>query len=271
MDSWQRVQAARNPKRPTASYYINNIFEDFIELKGDRLFGQDDAVVGGVAMFGGRSVTVIGQEKGSTVEQKAKVNFGCAHPEGYRKALRLMKNAEKFGRPVICIVDTQGAYCGIGAEERGMGSALAYNLMEMSTLKTPVISILVGEGGSGGAIALAVADSVAMLENSIYSILSPEGFASILWKDGSRAKEAATYMKITAKEIKKLGIIDEVITEPNGGAHVAPENTAENVKKYIDRQLKLLCAADIEELVSRRYEKFRNMGTEYINTNNYLR
>ena len=264
--AWSRVEAARNPKRPTAQYYIKHIFDDFLELHGDRAFADDGAVIGGVGFLGDTPVTIIGQEKGSTLQDKASRNFGCAHPEGYRKSLRLMKNAEKFGRPIICIVDTQGAYCGIGAEERGMGQAIAENLLEMSTLRVPIVSVLIGEGGSGGALGLAVANRVAMLENAVYSILSPEGFASILWKDGSRVKEAAELMKITAREVHALGIVEEVLPEPMGGAHIAPELAAANVKDFLVRSLKELTALSPEELVSSRYERFRKIGQEYIVT-----
>jgi len=262
--AWNRVEVARNPKRPTSKYYIEQIFTDFIELHGDRLYGDDGAVVGGVGFLGNQAVTVIGQEKGATLQEKSKRNFGSAHPEGYRKALRLMKNAEKFGRPVICLVDTQGAYCGIGAEERGMGNAIAVNLLEMSQLKVPIISVLIGEGGSGGALGLAVADRVAMLENAVYSILSPEGFASILWKDATRAKEAAEHMKMTAAEVKELGIIEEVIPEPMSGAHIAPELTAKNIKDYLIRELKSVEELGVGTMLEKRYERFRKIGQEFL-------
>lgn len=261
---WSRVEQARNPKRPTSKYYIHEIFDDFIELKGDRLFGEDLAIIAGIGLLENTPVTIIGQEKGTNTLDKSKRNFGCAHPEGYRKSLRLMKQAEKFGRPVICFVDTQGAFCGVGAEERGMGRAIAKNLLELSRLEVPVLSILIGEGGSGGALALAVADKVAMLDNSIYSILSPEGFASILWKDASRAKEAAELMKLTAAEVKELGLIDDVIPEFGGGAHLAPEKTAENIKNYLVPNLYQLMQLPKEELLARRYDRFRRMGQEHL-------
>ena len=262
--AWNRVQVARNPKRPTSKYYIEQIFTDFVELHGDRLFGDDEAVIGGVGFLEGRPVTVIGQEKGMTLQEKSRRNFGSAHPEGYRKALRLMKNAEKFGRSVICLVDTQGAYCGVGAEERGMGNAIAVNLLEMVQLKVPIVSVLIGEGGSGGALGLAVADRVAMLENAVYSILSPEGFASILWKDATRAKEAAEYMKMTAAEVKKLGIIEEVIPEPVTGAHIAPELAAKNIKEYLLRELKSVEKLGTGRMLEERYGRFRRIGQEYL-------
>ena len=257
---WLRVEQARNPKRPTAKYYISRLMEDFIELHGDRAFGDDGAVIGGIGMFRGTPVTVIGQEKGSTIEEKRERNFGCAHPEGYRKALRLMEQAEKFRRPVICLVDTQGAYCGIGAEERGMGAALAENLEKISVLKTPVISVIIGEGGSGGALALAAGDRVAMLENSIYSVLSPEGFASILWKDASKAKDAAVHIMLTAREICDMGIVDEVISEFGGGAHLVPEKSAEAVGDWLERQIKELSQKDSKTLLAERYARYRKFG-----------
>lgn len=262
--AWQRVELARNTKRPTAKYYIEQMMENFMELHGDQLYRDDPAIIGGIGTIGPYCVTVIGQEKGDTIENKARCNFGCAHPEGYRKSLRLMKQAEKFGRPVICIVDTQGAYCGIGAEERGMGRAIAENLQAMAMLEIPIVSVLVGEGGSGGALALAVANQVAMLENSVYSILSPEGFASILFKDGTRAIEAAELMKMTAREVKQLGIIDQVIPEPDGGAHQNPEKTAAEIKAFILSALDGMKGKSGQILQQERYEKFRKMGTSSI-------
>lgn len=258
--AWDKVQLARLVDRPVASDYIERIFHGFIEFHGDRHFADDPSIIGGVAFLDGIPVTVIAQEKGKNTKEKVLRNFGCPNPEGYRKALRLMKQAEKFKRPVICIVDTQGAFCGIGAEERGQGEAIAKNLMEMSTLKTPVISVFIGEGGSGGALALAVADQVWMLENSIYSILSPEGFASILWKDSSRSKEAAEVMKITAQDLKQLNIIDKIIKEPVGGAHVDPDKAAEIVKLKLLKELPKLMAEEEKVLLEKRYEKFRLIG-----------
>ena len=261
---WQRITQARNPKRPTAKYYIEQLFEDFLELAGDRFYGEDLAIVSGIGLLEGMPVTVIGQEKGVDTADKVKRNFGCVNPEGYRKSLRLMKQAEKFHRPVICFVDTQGAYCGVGAEERGIARAIAENLYEMSRLRTPIISVFIGEGGSGGAVALAVADKIAMLENAVYSILSPEGFASILWKDSSRAKEAASLMKMTADEVKQYGIIDQVIPEPNGSADLSPQETAEGIRAFLSASLEELSAMNLEELLERRYSRFRSMGQEYI-------
>lgn len=230
---WDRVMLARLNERPTSLDYIDMIFEDFIEFHGDRLYGDDPAIVGGIATLNGIPVTVIGEQKGRNTKENLYRNFGMPHPEGYRKALRLMKQAEKFKRPIITFVDTPGAYCGIGAEERGQAEAIARNLMEMSTIDTLKIAIVIGEGSSGGALAISVADEIWMLENAVYSILSPEGFASILWKDASRAKEAADVMKMTAYDLKELGIITRIIKEPAGGAHKAPQVVAEEIKRNL--------------------------------------
>ncbi|MBC8530389.1 acetyl-CoA carboxylase carboxyltransferase subunit alpha [Gehongia tenuis] len=259
-DAWRRVQAARDPSRPTAQTYISAIFEDFMELHGDRVFGDDPAVIGGVARLEGRPVTVIGQEKGVDTKDKVARNFGCAHPEGYRKALRLMHQAEKFRRPVLAIVDTQGAFCGIGAEERGQGQAIAQCLMDMMALSVPAVCVLVGEGGSGGALALACGNRVAMLENAVYSILSPEGFASILWKDASRVEEAAASMKMTAAEVRDMGIVDAVIAEPEGGASAHPEAVAAAIKDYFTGALQEMDGWTPEEIREQRYRRFRAMG-----------
>lgn len=259
--AWERVEMARSPKRPIAGDYIEALFEDFIELHGDRQFADDTAIVAGIGMFQGRPVTIISQEKGSDTNERIRRNFGSPHPEGYRKALRLMKQAEKFGRPIICLVDTQGAYCGLGAEERGQGRAIAHNLEEMFFLKTPIISVVIGEGGSGGALALAVADRIAVLENAVYSILSPEGFASILWKDSSRAREAAEVMKLTAADLHRLGVIDDVIREPEGGAQANRAAMMQTLTDYLATQLDALCAFDIDALLEQRFAKFRRMGT----------
>ena len=213
MSAFEILQAARAPQRPTGRDFISRLTEDFIELHGDRSFGDDGAVIGGIGRVGGQIVTVIALDKGHDTAERVERNFGSAHPEGYRKALRLMKQAEKFARPVLCFVDTSGAYCGIGAEERGQGQAIARNLMEMMWLKTPVLSILIGEGGSGGALGLAVADEVWMLENAVYSVISPEGCASILWKDAARASEAAECLRITAPDLLRLGVIERIIRE----------------------------------------------------------
>ena len=260
---WESVEIARHKDRPTGKYYIENVFKDFIEFHGDRNFGDDKAVIGGIASINDISVTVIAITKGSNTAENIERNFGMPNPEGYRKALRLMKQAEKFKRPVICFVDTPGAFPGMGAEERGQGQAIANNLFELSRLKTPIISVITGEGGSGGALALAVADRIFMLEHSVYSILTPEGFASILWKDASRAKEAATVMKITAKDLKDFNIIDDVIKEPRGGAHKNPVKSAEAMKKSILDSLAELKDKDLETLIDDRYKKFRAMGNFY--------
>lgn len=254
-DAWKTVMAARAPDRPTAKWYIERIFTDFIELHGDRSYADDKAIVAGIARFNGLPVTVITQEKGSSTDEKILRNFGCPHPEGYRKALRLARQAEKFNRPVIFLVDTQGAYCGIGAEERGQGQAIANNLYEISGLKVPVISVILGEGGSGGALALAVADRVAMMENAIYSILSPEGFASILWKDSKRAQEAANVMKLTAQDLFEMGIIDDIILE-NDPRH---EDCADALRQYLQEKLPPLCAMEEAARTAQRYERFRSM------------
>lgn len=260
---WESVEIARHKDRPTGKYYIETIFKDFIEFHGDRSFGDDKSIIGGIASLNDISVTVIAITKGSNTAENIERNFGMPNPEGYRKALRLMKQAEKFKRPIICFIDTPGAFPGLGAEERGQGQAIANNLFELSRLKTPIISILTGEAGSGGALALAVADKVFMLEHSIYSILSPEGFASILWKDASRAKEAASVMKITAKDLKDFNIIDDIIKEPRGGAHKNAAKTSEGIKKIIEESLKELKDKNSIDLIEERYNKFRRMGNFY--------
>lgn len=262
-EAWQSVEIARHKERPTGKFYIDSLVKDFVELHGDRAFGDDNAVIGGIGSINGVNVTVIAITKGSNTNENIKRNFGMPNPEGYRKALRLMKQAEKFKRPVICFVDTPGAFCGLGAEERGQGQAIANNLFELSRLKTPIMSVITGEGGSGGALALMVADKVCMLEHSIYSILSPEGFASILWKDESRVKEAADVMKITAKDLKEFEIIDEIIKEPRGGAHKNPQKTVEGIKASILDFLIKVEDKDLESLVNERYNKFRKMGNFY--------
>ena len=262
-DVWESVEIARHRDRPTGQFYIEKIFSDFIEFLGDRRFGDDKSIIGGIGSLGNMNLTIIAITKGSNTNENIKRNFGMPNPEGYRKALRLMKQAEKFKRPVLCFVDTPGAFCGLGADERGQGEAIATNLFELSRLKTPIFSVVTGEGGSGGALALTVADKICMLEHSIYSVLSPEGFASILWKDASRAKEAAEVMKITAKDLKEFGIIDEIIKEPRGGAHKNPMKTCETIKNSIVSFLEEVKDADINKLVNDRYNKFRKMGDFY--------
>lgn len=259
LEPWDRVQLARRAKRLTALDYIEHIFEDFTELHGDRLFGDDPAIVGGIASYNGQPVTIVAEQKGRDTKANIRRNFGMPNPEGYRKALRLMKQAEKFKRPIICFVDTPGAFCGLGAEERGQGEAIAKNLMEMSALEVPILSIVIGEGGSGGALALAVGNEVWMLENSVYSILSPEGFASILWKDSKKAKEAAGIMKITAKDLLDLGIIEKVIREPDNGVETNPAIVVKAMKKEIGAFLEKMKGISAEELKEQRYQKFRRI------------
>jgi acetyl-CoA carboxylase carboxyl transferase subunit alpha len=256
---WEKVKLARMPVRPTGLDYIDRIFDNFLEMHGDRFFGEDRAIVGGIAFFGNIPVTVIAQQKGRNTKENITRNFSMPHPEGYRKALRLMKQAEKFHRPIICFIDTPGAFCGLGAEERGQGEAIAANLAEMILLKTPIISVVISEGGSGGALALGVADKVYMLEHSIYAILSPEGFASILYKDSSKAEQAAKDMKLTAQDLLQFGIVDGIIPEPQGGAHNDFELMASNIKKVIETDLQDLMQLSADEMLERRYHKFRKM------------
>lgn len=260
MSAWAKVKLARINTRPTALDYINAIFEDFIELKGDRLYADDKAIVGGIARLNGVAVTVIGQQKGIDVDDNIYRNFGMCQPEGYRKSLRLMKQAEKFNRPVIMFVDTPGAYPGIGAEERGQGLAIATNLLELSKLKVPTITVIIGEGGSGGALALAVSDHVMMLEYAIYSILSPEGFASILYKDNTRANEAAEQMKLTAIELFEMNIIDQIIAEPHGGVQNNPKVVFSDLEHKLSSRLKKLQKISTKNLVANRYKKIRKLG-----------
>lgn len=255
-----RMEIAKNKDRPNIKDLIPLIFKDFTEIHGDRFFADDTAIIGGIATFGGQPVTVIGHLKGKTVTENIKCNFGMPQPEGYRKALRLMKQAEKFNRPIICFVDTPGAHCGVGAEERGQGEAIARNLLEMSSLTVPVISVITGEGGSGGALALAVANEVLMLENAVYSVISPRGFASILWKDASRAQEAARIMKITSYDLLDLGIIDVIIEEPIGGGHTDKIMYTKNIKEAIKKSLARLKKIKKENLAEQRYNKYRKIG-----------
>lgn len=253
---YERVKLARDSKRPTGLDYITNIFQEFIEFHGDRRFGDDPAIVGGIARLEDVPVTVIAIEKGHSAKERSMRNFGAPNPEGYRKALRLMKQAEKFGRPVICFIDTSGAYCGIGAEERGQGQAIAENLMEMFTLCVPVISVLIGEGGSGGALALAVADRVWMLENAVYSVISPEGCASILWKDASKAEMAAASLKLTAADAKALGVIERILSEKNLGT----KDFYIQIRSMLIEEIKELNQES--ELLQKRYDRFRVIGTQ---------
>ena len=251
---YERVKLARSSGRPTGLDYINNIFKGFMEFHGDRCFGDDPAIVGGIARLNGSPVTVIAIEKGHTAKERAKRNFGAPHPEGYRKALRLMKQAEKFGRPVVCFIDTSGAYCGVGAEARGQGQAIAENLLEMSTLWVPVISILIGEGGSGGALALAVADRVWMLQNAVYSAISPEGCASILWKDAGQAESAAASLKLTAEDARSLGVIERILSENE----IGQKPFYDRIRDLLDKEFQALSRDP--DLVGGRYERFRRIG-----------
>ena len=260
LTAWERVQLARHPKRPHTIDYIENIFTDFVELHGDRKFGDDKAIIAGFAFFEGKPVAVIGHEKGKDTKEKIERNFGMPHPEGYRKAIRVMKLAEKFKRPVITFIDTPGAYPGIGAEERGQSQAIAESIMTMGSLKVPTVAVVIGEGGSGGALALGVADRVLMLENAIYSVISPEGCAAILFKSQEKAPEAAESLKITSKDLKELGIIDCIVPEPLGGAHLQPKKTYRLVKRGIRKALREILDIPVDELVEKRQAKFYSMG-----------
>ena len=258
---WQKVQVARHPHRPHFSDYIENIFSDFDELHGDRVFGEDKAIIGGLARFKKRPVVVVGQEKGKSTEDKISRNFGMAQPEGYRKTARLMKIAEDFELPLISFIDTPGAYPGIESEERGMSEAIAKNLSLLSNLKTPIIVIITGEGGSGGALAIGIGDHVCMLEHSIYAVASPEACASIVWRDGSKAKDAAEAMKVDASNLKNLGLVDEVIEEPLGGAHRDIRGVSNSISQVIEKKLLTFDEVDISDLLNKRYEKIMSYGS----------
>lgn len=260
LGAWQRAQIARHQQRPYTLDYINLLFTDFMELHGDRSYADDKAIVAGLAKYHGRPVALVGHQKGRDTKQRLVRNFGQPKPEGYRKALRLMQLAAKFSRPVLCFVDTPGAYPGIDAEERGQGEAIARNLREMARLPVPIIVTVTGEGGSGGALAIAVGDKVNILENSFYSVISPEGCASIIWRDAAKAETAAAAMKITAKDLKELGIVDEIVPEPDGGAHTDHEAAARLLDEVLDRQVTALSHESAHDLLSARYEKFRKMG-----------
>ena len=257
---WQKTQIARHPERPNYYDYIQLLFEDFIELHGDRAFAEDRAIAGGVAFFKGIPVTIIGNVKGRDTKENLRRNFAQAHPEGYRKALRLMKQAEKFGRPVITLIDTPGAYSGLTAEERGQAGAIAQNLLAMSGLRVPVISVVIGEGGSGGALALGMGNKVLMLEHSFYSVITPESCATILWKDSTKAIEAAEALKYTAQDLLRLEVIDEIIAEPLGGAHRNRSETAAKLGEVLERYLLELRELSAQQLLQQRYDKFRKMG-----------
>lgn len=260
LKSWDRVQVARHQGRPTTLDYIPHLFTDFIEFHGDRYFADDEAIVSGIAFYHGKPVTVIGHQRGKKTKENIRRNFGMPHPEGYRKAIRHMKQAEKFNRPVITFIDTKGAEPGRQAEERGQSEAIAYNLKEMAGLKVPIVSIVIGEGGSGGALALGVGNHVHMLENSTYSVISPEGAASILWKDATKARQAAESMKITAPDLKALDVIEEIIPEPRGGAHHDVEEQAKNIDKVLRKSIEELSSYSKEALLDNRWEKFKRIG-----------
>jgi len=260
LTAWQRVQIARHPQRPYMLDYVNLIMTDFIELHGDRAFADDKAMVAGFATLDNQKVLIIGQQKGRDTKENLKRNFGCAHPEGYRKALRLMQLAEKFELPIVIFIDTPGAYPGIGAEERGQAQAIALNLREMTTVATPIVATVIGEGGSGGALGIGIADKVNVLENAYYSVISPEGCAAILWKSGTKAPDAAEVLKLTAEDLLGMGIIDEIVPEPLGGAHRDPQKMAQTLKELILRQLKELKSEKKEGLLETRYKKFRKIG-----------
>lgn len=260
LSPWQKVLVARHPKRPYSLDFFRLLFEDFLQIHGDRKFADDSALVGGFARFHGRPVAVLGHQKGRDFKDKIARNFGMARPEGYRKALRILKLAEKFSRPVFTFIDTPGAYPGRGAEERGQAEAIASNLREMARVRVPILVTVTGEGGSGGALAIGIGDQVNILENAVYSVISPEGCAAILWKDPTKAAEAAKSMRITAQDLKGFGIVDEVIPEPEGGAHTSHEETAEILDRYLTRQLEALDGIEPEKLLEDRYRKFRRMG-----------
>jgi len=260
LSPWQRTQVARHLQRPSTLDYIGRLCDSFIELHGDRAFADDHAIVGGLGRFNGRPVVVIGHQKGKTTKERMFRNFGMPNPEGYRKALRLMRLAEKFGKPLLTFIDTPGAYPGIGAEERGQSEAIARNLLVMGSLRVPIIAVVIGEGGSGGALAIGIADRLLMLQHAVYSVISPEGCAAILWNDQSKAADAAEALKMTAEDLLKLGIADQVIPEPLGGAHRDPSLSCDTVKKVIETHLNQLLELSTDDLLKRRYEKYRRIG-----------
>lgn len=260
LSPWQKIQLARHIKRPTTLDYFKLIFTGFIEMHGDRLFRDDPALVGGIALLEGRPVTILGHQKGRDTKDNIARNFGMPHPEGYRKALRLMEQAEKFKRPILCFIDTPGAYPGLAAEERGQSEAIARNLRDMASLKVPILNLVTGEGGSGGALALGVGDSLLMMENAVYSVISPEGCAAILWKDSTRAKEAAAALKVTAQDLEDLGVVDEIIPEPQGGVHNNWEAGAAAVKEALIRHLDILDDLAVDTLVQRRWRRLAQLG-----------
>ena len=258
---WQRVQLSRHPQRPQASDYIDNMVEEFVPLAGDRMFGDDEAVICGLGKLGGRPVLVVGQQKGKDVHELRRCNFGMPHPEGYRKAMAKMRIAEKFSIPVICLINTPGAFPGIEAEERGQSIAIAENIRDLALLRTPVVVVVIGEGGSGGALGIGIGDRMLMLQNSYFSVISPEGCAAILWKDGAKKQLAAERLGLTGEALKKFGIIDEIIPEPAGGAHRQPVAMAQALRTAIARHLDELCAMPVAEMLDRRYAKYRAIGS----------
>lgn len=260
LTAWQRVKIARHPKRPFTLDYISLMLSEFRELRGDRLFGDDRALVAGLARIDGQKIMVMGHQKGRDTKENLLRNFGCAHPEGYRKALRLMQLAQKFNAPILALVDTPGAYPGIGAEERGQAQAIALNLREMVTIAVPIIVVIIGEGGSGGALGIGIGDRVCVMENAYYSVISPEGCAAILWKDSAKADQAAEALKLTAPELLKLGIIDDIVPEPQGGAHRNPDEAAKNLKNTIKKHLEELKKIPVDKLLALRYQKYRKIG-----------
>ena len=263
---WETVQVARHPRRPLLRDYIRMITKDFVELNGDRVSGNDGAIICGFARMAGQKVMLIGHQKGRDTREKIAANFGCAHPEGYRKALQKMKLAAKFHLPVVCLIDTPGAYPGVESEERGIAQAIAVNLMEMSMLPTPIVAVVIGEGGSGGALGIGVADQMAVMEHAYYSVISPEGCAAILWKSGEQVRDAANALKFTSKDLKKMNLIDAVLPEPLGGAHRDPQKAARTVETWIGRKLRDLRRLKIETVLKRRYDKIRAFGTAFIST-----
>ncbi|MBA4016220.1 MAG: acetyl-CoA carboxylase carboxyl transferase subunit alpha [Pirellula sp.] len=260
LEPWQTVEVSRHPDRPMTSDYLNILFDDFVELHGDKSFGDDRAILTGFAKLGEQKVMVIGHQKGKTLKERQACHFGCAHPEGYRKAMLRMKLAAKYNLPVVCFIDTPGAYPGIGAEERGQSLVIAYSMFEMSRLPTPIVCVVIGEGGSGGALGIGVGDRVAMLEHSYYSVISPEGCAGILWKSHTHKEKAAKALKLTSRDLLRLGVIDDIIEEPLGGAHRDHNQTAARLKMYLQKSFRELKALPVDQLLAGRYEKFRKMG-----------
>ncbi|HED66163.1 MAG TPA: acetyl-CoA carboxylase carboxyltransferase subunit alpha [Planctomycetes bacterium] len=260
LSAWERVTVARHPKRPVAADYVAGICDDFFELHGDRAFGDDQAMMTGFATIEGRRILLVAHRKGRTTKERLECNFGCAHPEGYRKALRKMRLAEKFGLPIVCMINTPGAYPGIGAEERGQAMAIAENILAMFSIRVPIVAIVIGEGGSGGALGIGVGDRVLMMEHAYYSVISPEGCAAILWKDGERSPDAAEALRLTSKDLLGLGVVDEIVTEPLGGAHRAPSVAMAEVKRVLLRHLDELATFPVDTLLARRHEKYRRIS-----------